>query len=111
MANFPTTTAELDEYIGNYISTHLTDIVQDIEELVEQAVARYMQNYGAAIEDNGPDGEVPLMPDDQLNPDNMTVILARMSNGVPTKFFQATVRALAIVTAKYLYGEIGTWDE
>ena len=112
MANFPTTTAELDAYISDYLDAHLAEHLSD-EQMI-QAVAAYMQNYGAAVEDNGVNGEVPLVADNALDADNMTVLLARLSNGVPTSFFQARVKALVVATAHYLdyyhYGEIGNWD-
>ena len=100
MANFPTTTSELEQYISDYMDAHIAEHLQDIaDEQIVQAVSDYMQSYGAAIEDNGANGEVPLVADNALDADNMTIPLARLSNGVPTSFFQARVRALAIAAA------------
>lgn len=108
MAGFPTTTEELDEYISDYMDAHIAEHLQDIsDEQIVQAVSAYMQNYGAAIEDNGEDGEVPMIADNALDPDNTTIPLARLSNGVPTSFFQARVRAIAIAAAHLInYSDI-----
>lgn len=103
MANFPTTTEELEEYISDYMDAHIAERLEEITtEAISQAVMSYMQNYGAAIEDCGVDGEVPLVADNALDADNMSIPLARLSNGVPTSFFQARVRALAIAAARLI---------
>lgn len=100
MADFPTTTEELDEYISDYMDAHIAERLEEItSEAISQAVMTYMQSYGAAIEDNGEDGDVPLIADNALDADNTTIPLASLSNGVPTSFFQARVRALALVAA------------
>lgn len=100
MADFPTTTEELEEYISDYMDAHIAEHLEEISnERIAQAIASYMQTYGAAIEDNGEDGDVPLIADNALDADNTTIPLASLSNGVPTSFFQARVRALALVAA------------
>lgn len=100
MANFPSTTEELDEYISDYMDAHIAERLEEITtEAISQAVMSYMQNYGAAIEDNGVQGDVPLIADNALDADNTTIPLAHLSNGVPTSFFQARVRALALVAS------------
>ena len=105
MAGFPTTTEELEEYISDYMDAHIADRMQDItDERIAQAIERYMQNYGAAIEDNGENGDVPMIPDNELDADNTTIPLARLTNNVPTSFFQARVRALAVATARLISG-------
>jgi len=105
MADFPTTTEELDEYISDYMDAHIAERLGNITaEAISQAVMSYMQNYGAAIEDNGPDGDVPLIEDSALDADNASIPMARLSNGVPTSFFQARVRALAIAAARHITG-------
>ena len=103
MANFPSTTEELDEYISDYMDAHIAERLDEITtEAISQAVMSYMQNYGAAIEDNGVNGDVPLIADNALDADNTTIPLAKLSNGVPTSFFQARVRALAIASARHI---------
>ena len=103
MAAFPSTTEELEQLISDYMSAHIAERVSEITaEQVGQAVSQYMQDYGAALEDNGVDGDVPMIADDALDPDNTTIPLARLSNGVPTSYFQARVRALARAAANYI---------
>ena len=100
MANFPTTPAELDEYIDDYMTAHIAERISDVTTAqISEAVNSYMQELGAAIEDNGANGDVPLVADDELDANNMTIPLARLSNGVPTSYFQARVRALAKAAA------------
>lgn len=103
MAAFPSTTEELEQLISDYMTAHIAERVSEITaEQVGQAVSQYMQDYGAAMEDNGVDGDVPMIADDALDPDNTTIPLARLSNGVPTSYFQARVRALARAAANYI---------
>lgn len=101
MANFPTTTEELEEYISNYMDAHIAEHLEEISnEQIAQAVIAYMQANGVAIEDNDArHGEVPLIADEELDAENASVPMARLSNGVPTSFFQARVRAIAIAAA------------
>lgn len=100
MEGFPTTPEELNEYIGDYMDAHIAEHISD--EQIIRAVIAYMQSYGAAIEDNGEDGDVPLIDDNALDADNMTIQLARLSNGVPTSFFQARVRAITVAAAQLI---------
>jgi len=58
-----------------------------------------MQSYGAAVEDNGTYGDVPLIADNALDPDNTAIPIAQLSNGVPTTFIQARVRAIAVAAS------------
>lgn len=103
MANFPTTTEELEEYISDYMDAHIAERIADVTTAqISEAVNSYMQELGAAIEDNGVNGEVPMVADNAIDADNMTIPLARLSNGVPTSFFQARVRALAIAAAQHV---------
>lgn len=99
MAEFPTTPEELDEYIGNYLAEHVAEVTAA---QISAVVNSYMQTYGAAIEDCGENGDVPLIADNDLDADNMTIPLARLSNGVPTSFFQARARALTVAAAKLI---------
>ena len=100
MAEFPTTTEELEEYISDYMDAHIAEHLEAVSnEQIAQAIAAYMQTYGAAIEDNGTNGDVPLIPDGELDANNSSIPMARLSNGVPASFFQARVRALALVAA------------
>lgn len=105
MANFPTTTEELDEYISDYMDAHIADRITGItSEAISNAVNSYLQNYGAAIEDNGSNGDVPLIADSDLDPLNTTIPLAELSGGVPVRYVQARIRALAIVAASLISG-------
>ena len=100
MAEFPTTTEELEEYISDYMDAHIAEHLEEISnEQIAQSIAAYMQTYGAAIEDNGANGDVPLIPDGELDANNSSIPMAKLSNGVPASFFQARVRALALVAA------------
>jgi len=103
MADFPTTTEELEEYISDYMDAHIAERIAEVTTAqISEAVTSYMQELGAAIEDNGVNGDVPLVADNALDADNTAIPLARLSNGVPTSFFQARVRALAIAAAQLI---------
>lgn len=100
MADFPTTTEELDEYINDYITAHIAERIEAVTVAqIASAVNSYMQNYGAAIEDNGEYGDVPLIEDNELDADNTAIPIASLSNGVPISFLQARVRAIALAAA------------
>lgn len=100
MANFPTTTEELEEYISDYMDAHLAEHLEAVSnEQIAQAVTAYMQQYGAAIENDSSNGDVPLIADSALDADNAVIPMARLSNGVPTSFFQARVRAIALAAS------------
>lgn len=100
MAYFPTTTEELDEYINDYITAHIAERIEAVTVAqIASAVNSYMQNYGAAIEDNGEYGDVPLIEDNELDADNTAIPIASLSNGVPISFLQARVRAIALAAA------------
>ena len=98
---FPTTTDELEEYISSYLLAHLSDAINQVTTAaIAQAVRSYMQEYGAALEDNAVDGEVPLIADGDLNANSMTIPLTEYSGGVPVRFIQARIRALALAAAE-----------
>lgn len=109
MASFPTTPEELDDYISDYMDAHIASRITEItDEAIAAAVEDYMRSYGAAMEDNGAGGEVPLVADDyftqndgqHLNDSSMP--MASMSNGVPVAYFQARMRAIALAAASLI---------
>ena len=101
MANFPTTTEELEEYISDYMDAHIAERIAEVTTArISEAVTSYMQELGAAIEDNGENGDVPLVADNALDPDNASIPMARLSNGVPVSYFQARVSALVLAAAR-----------
>ena len=95
MANFPSTTEELEQYISDYMSAHVQEYVTvATTAAIAEAVKEYMEAYGAALEDNGPGGDVPLV--DEIDADTTTMPLTRVdSNGTPLSFIQARIRAFA----------------
>lgn len=116
MADFPTTTEELEQYISDYMGAHIaTRITEITDEAIAQAVKNYMESYGAALEDNGADGDVPLVADDYFTKDNgahmgdTTMPMASSSNGVPVSFIQTRIRALALAAASLVNaGDVAT---
>ena len=102
MANertFPQTTDELDAYIAELID-ELSP--QDIA----ASVRTVLQEMAAPMEDNGSDGEVPLIADSDLNENSTTMPLAEVDNsGIPVRFIQARIRALAIAAASHITPE------
>lgn len=100
MAEFPSTTEELEQLISDYMTAHLAEQMEDVtSEQIAQAVNAYMQTYGAAVENNGEYGDVPLINDNALDVNNTAIPLALLSNGVPTSYIQARVRAIALAAA------------
>ena len=116
MADFPTTTEELEQYISDYMDAHIaTRIIEITDEAIAQAVKNYMESYGAALEDNGADGDVPLVADDYFTKDSgahmgdTTMPMASSSNGVPVSFIQTRIRALALAAASLVNaGDVAT---
>lgn len=106
MADFPTTTDELEQYISDYLDAHVAERVATItDEAIARAVKAYMEDYGAALEDNGANGEVPLVADDYFtrnsgeHMNDTSVPMAANSAGVPISYFQARLRAFALAAA------------
>ena len=106
MADFPTTTDELEQYISDYLDAHVAERVTTItDDAIAQAVKNYMEEYGAALEDNGVNGEVPLVADDYFtrnsgeHMNDTSVPMAANSAGVPVSYFQARLRAFALAAA------------
>jgi hypothetical protein len=106
MTEFPTTTEELEQYISDYMDAHVAERIGEItDEAIAQAVKNYMEEYGAALEDNGASGAVPLVADDYFirnNGEHMndtSVPMAANSAGVPVSYFQARLRAFALAAA------------
>jgi hypothetical protein len=106
MTDFPTTTDELEQYISDYMDAHIAERVTTItDEAIARAVKAYMEDYGAALEDNGANGEVPLVADDYFtrnsgeHMNDTSVPMAANSAGVPVSYFQARLRAFALAAA------------
>ncbi len=100
MSSFPTTTEELDAYIDERVQAGIAEAVENItEQEIAAGVAEYMQTYAANIEDNGSDGDVPLIDDNALDAANSSVVFAQLSNGVPVAYKQARIRAIAVAAA------------
>lgn len=106
MADFPQTTEELEQYISDYMDAHIAERIGEITtEEIDAAVRRYMSQYGAAMEDNGADGDVPLVADTYFTDnegarmETTTMPMAESSGGTPTTYIQARIRALALAAA------------
>lgn len=88
----------MDEHIEERI-TQMTDNV------IDQRIRQYMEENGAAIEDSGAGGEVPLVSDDYFTENDgqhMTdTSLPMVANvgGVQVSFIQARIRAFALAAA------------
>lgn len=103
MANFPTTTEELEEYISDYMDAHIAERIAEVTTAqISEAVNSYMQSYGAAIEANDEYGDVPLIANNALDAENSAIPMVHLSNGVPTSYFQARVSALALAAAQLI---------
>jgi len=95
---FPQTTAELDAYI--------TELIEQSPQDIARIVRSVLQEMAAPLEDNGSDGEVPLIADSELNENSTTIPLAEVDNsGIPVRFIQARIRALAIAAASHITPE------
>jgi len=98
------TQEELD-YIDSQIANRVASVLDDA---IARAVKNYMEEYGAAMEDNGSDGEVPLVPDDYFirndgeHMSDTSVPMATNSAGVPVSYFQARIRAFARAAATFV---------
>ena len=109
MAELPQTREELEELISDYMLAHLSEQMDEVtREQIAEAVAEYMQNYGAAVEDNGIDGDVPLISDASLlDADNMSVLMARLNNGMPVSYLQAQLKSLFLAVDPDWHGGEG----
>lgn len=59
------TQEELEQLILAYMDEHIEErIAQMTDDVIDQRIRQYMEENGAAIEDSGAGGEVPLAPDD-----------------------------------------------
>ena len=112
MAEFPTTTEELEQYISDYMDAHIAERITAItNDAIAQGVKTYMENYGAAMEDNAAGGDVPLVGNDYFTENggehmgDTTIPMAVNSNGVPVSYIQARVRALAAAAASLVTGD------
>ena len=103
MATFPTTTEELDEYISGYMDAHIAERMGAItDQEIGERVRAYMRDYADAMENNGAEGEVPLIPDNELQPTAVTMPLARVDGaGQPVAYIQVRVSALAALAASH----------
>lgn len=98
------TQEELD-YIDSQIANRVASVLDDA---IARAVKNYMEEYGAAMEDNGSDGEVPLVPDDYFirndgeHMSDTSVPMATNSAGVAVSYIQARIRAFARAAATFV---------
>jgi hypothetical protein len=97
---------ELEQFILAYMDEHIEErIAQLTESGIDQRIRQYMEENGAAIEDCGAGGEVPLVSDDyftendgQHMTDTSLPMVANMGS-VQTSFIQARIRAFALAAA------------
>lgn len=100
------TQEELEQFILDYMDEHIEErIAQLTESAIDQRIRQYMEENGAAIEDSGAGGEVPLVADDYFTANegqHMTdTSLPMVANvgGVQVSFIQARIRAFALAAA------------
>lgn len=103
------TQEELEQFILEYMDEHIEDrIAQLTDDVIDQRIRQYMEENGAAVEDSGPTGEVPLVPDDYFTANegqHMTdTSLPMVANvgGVQVNFIQARIRAFALAAASLI---------
>jgi hypothetical protein len=97
---------ELEQFILAYMDEHIEErIAQMTDDVIDQRIRQYMEENGAAIEDSGAGGEVPLVPDDyftanegQHMADTSLPMVANIG-GVQVNFIQARIRAFALAAA------------
>lgn len=97
---------ELEQFILAYMDEHIEErIAQMTDDVIDQRIRQYMEENGAAIEDSGAGGEVPLVSDDyftendgQHMTDTSLPMVANMGS-VQVSFIQARVRAFALAAA------------
>lgn len=100
------TQEELEQFILAYMDEHIEErIAQLTESAIDQRIRQYMEENGAAIEDSGAGGEVPLVPDDyftanegQHMTDTSLPMVANVGS-VQVSFIQARIRAFALAAA------------
>lgn len=100
---------ELEQFILAYMDEHIEErIAQMTDDVIDQRIRRYMEENGAAIEDSGAGGEVPLVPDNyftandgQHMTDTSLPMVANMG-GVQVSFIQARIRAFALAAASLI---------
>lgn len=100
------TQEELEQFILDYMDEHIEErIAQMTDDVIDQRIRQYMEENGAAVEDSGPTGEVPLVPDDyftanegQHMTDTSLPMVANMGS-VQANFIQARIRAFALAAA------------
>jgi len=100
------TQEELEQFILAYMDEHIEErIAQLTDDVIDQRIRQYMEENGAAIEDSGTEGEVPLVSDDyftendgQHMTDTSLPMVANMG-GVQVSFIQARIRAFALAAA------------
>lgn len=100
---------ELEQFILGYMDEHIEErIAQLTDDIINQRIRQYMEENGAAIENNGSDGEVPLVPDDYFirndgeHMSDTSVPMATNSAGVAVSYIQARIRAFARAAATFV---------
>ena len=103
------TQEELEQFILDYMDEHIEErIAQMTDDVIDQRIRQYMEENGAAVENNGSDGEVPLVSDDYFTANDgqhMTdTSLPMVANvgGVQVSFIQARIRAFALAAASLI---------
>lgn len=100
------TQEELEQFILAYMDEHIDErIAQLTDDVIDQRIRQYMEENGAAIENSGAEGEVPLVPDDyftanegQHMTDTSLPMVANVGS-VQVSFIQARIRAFALAAA------------
>lgn len=103
------TQEELEQFILAYMDEHIEErIAQMTDDVIDQRIRQYMEENGAAIENNGSDGEVPLVPDDYFTANegqhmtDTSLPMVANTGGVQVNFIQARIRAFALAAASLI---------
>jgi hypothetical protein len=97
---------ELEQFILDYMDEHIEErIAQMTDDVIDQRIRQYMEENGAAIEDSGAGGEVPLVSDDYFTENDgqhmtdTSLPMVENMGSVQVSFIQARVRAFALAAA------------
>lgn len=100
------TQEELEQFILDYMDEHIGErIAQLTESVIDQRIRQYMEENGAAIEDSGAGGDVPLVSDDYFTQDggrhmtDTSLPMVHNVSNVQMNFIQARIRAFALAAA------------
>jgi len=103
------TQEELEQFMLDFMDAHIQERIAALtDDAIDQRIRQYMEENGAAVEDSGPTGDVPLVSDDyfvinggQHMTDTSLPMVANVGN-VPVSFIQARIRAFALAAASLI---------